>query len=233
MKNRRVRQLYELSSVSKLALIKLIGRTRDMSQASETMRKSPTQARAEHTVDAILEAAAQILQSDGEERLNTNRIAERAGFSIGTLYQYFADKEAIIAALAERERDKVLATIVKALNTIEPGDFENVVREIVRTLVGSFAKRRRARKIIMMTMLKRWQFAPEKQGTGVIEQMMVESAGRQHNSGTRPMTPAAAFVLTRAFMGAIRAAVLENSPHLETQEFEDELVHLVLQFHKG
>jgi AcrR family transcriptional regulator len=200
-----------------------------MSQVSENMRKSPTQARAEHTVDAILEAAAQILQSDGEEKLNTNRIAARAGFSIGTLYQYFADKEAIIAALAERERDRMLATIVKALNNIEPGDLENGVRGIVRTLVGS--KRPRTRKIIMMTMMRRWQFAPDRFGTGVIEQMIVESAGRELGGG-RAMTPAAAFVLTRAFMGAIRAAVLENSPHLESKAFEDELVHLVLQFHR-
>jgi AcrR family transcriptional regulator len=195
------------------------------------MRKSPTQARAEHTVDAILEAAAQILQSDGEEKLNTNRIAERAGFSIGTLYQYFADKEAIIAALAERERDKVLATVVKALSSVESADSQSVIREIVRTMIGSFSKRKRARRIIMMTMLKRWQFAPDRQqGTGVIEQMIVESGGRSGHG--RVMSPAAAFVLTRAFMGAIRAAVLENSPYLETQDFEDEMVHLVLQFGK-
>jgi len=194
------------------------------------MRKSPTQARAEHTVDAILEAAAQILQSDGEEKLNTNRIAERAGFSIGTLYQYFADKEAIIAALAERERDKVLASIVKAMSSVESDDAEKVTREIVRTMIGSFAKRKRARRIIMMTMLKRWQFAPDKQqGTSVIEDLIVAGGRRGHG---RVMSPAAAFVLTRAFMGAIRAAVLENSPHLETQEFEDELVHLVMQFGK-
>ena len=81
----------------------------------------------------------------------------------------------------------------------------------------------------MMTMLKRWQFAPDKQGTGVIERMIVESGDRGHG---RVMSPAAAFVLTRAFMGAIRAAVLENSPYLETPEFEDEMVHLVLQFGK-
>ena len=196
------------------------------------MRKSPTQARAEHTVDAILEAAAQILQSDGEEKLNTNRIAERAGFSIGTLYQYFADKEAIIAALAERERDKVLATIVKALSSVESDDADKVTREIVRTLIGSFAKRKRARRIIMMTMLKRWQFAPDKQGTSVIEKMLVEGGRSGHNSGQRIITPAAAFVITRAFMGAIRAAVLENSPFLEAPEFEDELVHLVMQFNR-
>jgi hypothetical protein len=44
------------------------------------------------------------------------------------------------------------------------------------------------------------------------------------------MTPISAFVLTRALMGAIRAAVIENSPHLESQEFEDELVRLCLLF---
>ena len=92
-----------------------------------------------------------------------------------------------------------------------------MIREIVRTMIGSFSKRKRARRIIMMTMLKRWQFAPDKQqGTGVIEQMIVESGGRGHG---RVMSPAAAFVLTRAFMGAIRAAVLENSPYLETPGF--------------
>ena len=80
------------------------------------MRKSPTQARAAQTVDAIVEAAIQILQSDGEERLTTNRIAERAGVSIGSLYQYFADKEAIVEAVAERERDRVVSSILKSLS---------------------------------------------------------------------------------------------------------------------
>ncbi len=97
-----------------------------MPQASETMRKSPTQVRAAQTVDAIVEAATQILQSDGEERLTTNRIAERAGVSIGSLYQYFSDKEAIVEAIAERERDKIVASIVKSLNEVDPADFENV-----------------------------------------------------------------------------------------------------------
>src|SRR5687767_15461454 len=117
-------------------------------QRTETMRKSPTQARAAQTVDAIVEAATQILQSDGEERLTTNRIAERAGVSIGSLYQYFADKEAIVEAIAERERNKVVSAIVKSLSDVDPGDFENVVREVVRTLVNAFARRRRARRII-------------------------------------------------------------------------------------
>lgn len=193
------------------------------------MRKSPTQARAAQTVDAIVEAATQILQSDGEERLTTNRIAERAGVSIGSLYQYFADKEAIVEAIAERERSKIVAAIVKSLSDVEPADFENAVREVVRTLVGAFARRRRARRIVLMTMLRRWQDAPDK-GAEEVAQFLVSAATRTKPADGRAMTPVAAFVLTRAMAGAIRAAVMENSPHLETREFEDELVRLGLLF---
>ncbi len=201
-----------------------------MPQASETMRKSPTQVRAAQTVDAIVEAATQILQSAGEESLTTNRIAERAGVSIGSLYQYFSDKEAIVQAIAERERDKIVAIIVKSLNEVDRADPENVLREVVRTLVGAFARRRRARRIVLMTMLRRWQDAPEKHGADEVARFLVEAASRKNKPDLRPMTPIAAFVLTRAMMGAIRAAVIENSPYLETREFEDELVRLCLLF---
>jgi len=65
---------------------------------TEKKRRNPKQARAQATVGAVLEAAFQILEEDGEARLTTNLIAERAGVSIGTLYQYFEDREAILAA---------------------------------------------------------------------------------------------------------------------------------------
>jgi AcrR family transcriptional regulator len=193
------------------------------------MRKSPTQARAAQTVDAIVEAAIQILQSDGEERLTTNRIAERAGVSIGSLYQYFADKEAIVEAVAERERDKVVTTILKSLSAVRADDFEGVTREVVRTMVGAFARRRRARRIVLMTMLRRWQDTPDR-GADEVARFLVDAAVRTKTEDERPMTPISAFVLTRALTGVIRTAVLENSPHLETQEFEDELVHLCQSF---
>ena len=195
------------------------------------MRKSPTQARAAQTVDAIVEAAIQILQSDGEERLTTNRIAERAGVSIGSLYQYFADKEAIVEAVAERERDRVVATILKSLSEVKSDDFESVTREVIRTMVGAFARRRRARRIVLMTMLRRWQDTPDK-GADEVARFLVDAAVRTKAKvkDGRPVTPVSAYVLTRALTGVIRTAVLENSPYLETQEFEDELVHLCHSF---
>jgi AcrR family transcriptional regulator len=66
-------------------------------------RRRPRQARSRATWEAILEAASQILERRGPAALTTNAVAERAGVSIGTLYQYFADKRAILVAAAQRE----------------------------------------------------------------------------------------------------------------------------------
>ncbi len=66
-------------------------------------RRRPRQARSRATWEAIVEAASQILERRGPAALNTNAVAERAGVSIGTLYQYFADKRAILLAVAHRE----------------------------------------------------------------------------------------------------------------------------------
>ena len=62
---------------------------------TEKKRRNPKQARAQATVDAILEATFHILETDGLAQLTTNGIAERAGVSIGTLYQYFSDRDEI------------------------------------------------------------------------------------------------------------------------------------------
>ena len=72
-------------------------------------RKTPVQGRSKATCDAVLEAAARILVEEGRSALTTNRIAERAGVSVGSLYQYFPGKEAIVAELIrEMRRDMVV-----------------------------------------------------------------------------------------------------------------------------
>lgn len=74
-----------------------------MASAMTSQRKIPQQARSHALVEAILDAAAQILQKHGRRAATTNAIAGRAGVSIGSLYQYFPNGEAIVVALAERE----------------------------------------------------------------------------------------------------------------------------------
>ncbi|MBN9531451.1 MAG: TetR/AcrR family transcriptional regulator [Alphaproteobacteria bacterium] len=83
-------------------------------QAATIPRKLPRQARAAATMEAILEGAAHILRRDGLGGFTTNHIAERAGVSIGSLYQYFPGKEAILAELIRRKR----AALLGAFQTI-------------------------------------------------------------------------------------------------------------------
>lgn len=65
-------------------------------------RKTPVQARSEATVAAIFAATIQVLLSDGERRLTTTRVAERAGVSVGTMYQYFPHKQALLYAVVQQ-----------------------------------------------------------------------------------------------------------------------------------
>ncbi|MCF4165940.1 TetR/AcrR family transcriptional regulator [Zavarzinia compransoris] len=73
------------------------------------MKKRPGQGRSRATVEAVLEATAQLLAETGYGALTTNHIAERAGVSIGSVYQYFPGKEAVVAQVVERVVDDVLA----------------------------------------------------------------------------------------------------------------------------
>lgn len=77
-------------------------------------RKQPVQVRSLATVDAIFEATVQVLLRDGARKLTTRRIAERAGVSIGTLYQYFPGKEALLYALISRQLDLAASSVEQA-----------------------------------------------------------------------------------------------------------------------
>ena len=85
-------------------------------------RKQARQARARATQEAIVEAAARILEEDGLSALTTNRIAERAGVSIGSLYQYFPDKQSVIAHLLRRER----AALLEEVTAVSLGRYDPV-----------------------------------------------------------------------------------------------------------
>ncbi len=79
------------------------------------MRKQPSQARSKATVDAIVEAAARILGDQGWAGFTTNKVAEAAGVSIGSYYQYFPDKHSLIDAIRDRHLADCLAVLQRAV----------------------------------------------------------------------------------------------------------------------
>src|ERR1700730_8879317 len=93
---------------------KALIRSSHLPQRSQTVlepRKSPVQARSAASVDAILEATIQVLLNVGKERLTTTRVALRAGVSVGTLYQYFPNKGALLQAGLKRHMAEVMDAV--------------------------------------------------------------------------------------------------------------------------
>ena len=104
-------------------------------------RKTPTQPRSQQTVAAMLEAAAQVLERDGLEGFNTNAVAERAGVSIGSLYQYFPGKDALTLALMRREDERFDAEA--ALSLSQPNG-----PEALRCFIGACVRQQLQRPVL-------------------------------------------------------------------------------------
>jgi AcrR family transcriptional regulator len=101
-------------------------------------RKTPAQSRAAATVHAILEGAATILERQGFDGYTTNEIAARAGVSIGSLYQYFPNKDAVTIALIEREMVGMVDEVVAALALTPP---RRALQETIRAAVRNQVRR--------------------------------------------------------------------------------------------
>jgi AcrR family transcriptional regulator len=99
------------------------------------MRKAPRQARSIATVEAIIEAGARVLSELGWAGFSTNKVAEAAGVSIGSLYQYFPDKLALVEAIRRRHFDQVLSVIREAAADRKP--LRQFARELVRGMIAA------------------------------------------------------------------------------------------------
>ena len=98
-------------------------------------RKAASQQRSRATVDALVEATARVLVDEGYERASTNRIAAVAGVSIGSLYQYFPSKEALVAAVAERHRQQLSQVALGAVLKVAERPVEVGAREMVAAAI--------------------------------------------------------------------------------------------------
>ena len=98
-------------------------------------RKNASQERSRATVDALIEATARILVKEGFDKASTNHIAETAGVSVGSLYQYFPSKEALVAAVMERHSRELMETVRGAVAEAVALPVEPAVRKLVATAI--------------------------------------------------------------------------------------------------
>jgi AcrR family transcriptional regulator len=98
-------------------------------------RKKASQDRSRALVDTLVEATARILVKEGFDKASTNRIAEKAGVSVGSLYQYFPGKEALVAAVMERHNKELMKVVRGALAEVATLPTEQAVRKLVATAI--------------------------------------------------------------------------------------------------
>lgn len=115
-----------------------------------TPRKTPRQARSAVTLDAIFEAAIQVLLADGPGRLTTTRVAQRAGVSIGTLYQYLPNKQALLYAVTARYLDVVAAIMEQACQAQHGAPIGRMAEVLVETFWHAATTRCQATRAVYL-----------------------------------------------------------------------------------
>jgi AcrR family transcriptional regulator len=192
-------------------------------------RKQPRQARALVTVEAILTAAAQVFQRLGYAAGTTDRIAERAGVSVGSLYQYFPNKDAILVALAERHIDAGFEQLRSLMAEVRsaPGDLQTVLRRFVEAMVALHAGEPRLHRVLfeeapLPAGLRRGLERREQAFAGEIRGLL------ETLPGVCVRDPAlAAHLLVQTVEGLVHGFVLHPPPEVDADAFVDEVVHML------
>jgi|SRR5580658_1963034 AcrR family transcriptional regulator len=201
----------------------------------QVKRRLPTQDRAQRTQLLIFEAALKLLELEGLENFNTNRLAELSGFSVGTIYQYFEDKHAILSALAQHEQQRAMQEVRRLLLSdlaeLPSDDRSPRVRAVVRAILHTFGSRHRAHKVLLDIALQGADHDdPEGAALTPLATLLTSGAIASRSGVTLTLSETDAFVLTQAVMGPIRSALLRNVRLFRKPQFEDSLVDLIDAF---
>jgi AcrR family transcriptional regulator len=167
-------------------------------------RKQPRQARAQATVDAIFEATIQVLLAEGLQRLTTIKVAERSGVSVGTLYQYYPHKQALLFAVLERHLERIGATVRAAAEAVHGTPLATMVPALVEAFVRAKTERvdeARALYVVAGELDTRELVrAVEKRSRATLEAMLATAADARFDDLSM-----AAFVFHAALVGPTRA----------------------------
>ena len=197
-------------------------------------RKYASQARSRATVDALVQATARILVREGFDRASTNHVAEVAGVSIGSLYQYFPSKEALVAAVIDRHNRHIMEVVRGALAEVAEQPIEQAVPKLVATAIEAHRIDPRLHRVL----------AEQIPRTGRLKH--IEAFNREYYALVRSYLEAhsdelrsvdlglAAFVCVTAIEALAHTAVLHRSDMLSDDEpvgtLGDEVTRLVVRY---
>lgn len=193
-------------------------------------RKVPKQDRSKVTVETILEATARVLAREGYERATTNRIAEVSGYGVGSLYDYFPNKESLVAALIERHAEEMVAAVESNLRVSADSPLSETMRAWVESGVRAHSQNPGLQNVLVEQVSR----VGDPGRIGEFEKRiarLVKSYLECHAEEIGPQDLAlASFVVAQAVLSLTHKAVVERPESLEDGRLVDEITTLVLGY---
>jgi AcrR family transcriptional regulator len=195
---------------------------------STAKRRVPRQKRAAERVERILAAACELLAESGYDRLTTNHVAERAEVPVGSVYQYFSNKEGLLIEICDRHTERVVTLLDEKIAGLGAGPIPPAVRTFVREMLELHAEDPALHQVIYAN-------APlledKVRDLGGEAAMRVSAWLSLHEARVRPSDlDLAGFLLARAVEAITHVAVRERPEELSTGALEDEIVALILGY---
>ncbi|MEQ9321666.1 MAG: TetR/AcrR family transcriptional regulator [Polyangiaceae bacterium] len=191
------------------------------------LAKVPRQRRSVETVHTILDAAKRVLEREGLMAFNTNRVAEVAGISVGSLYQYFPNKDALLLGVMERGLAMTDDIVRETMTRVQPHDFEEGLREVLRALIQHLTPRR----ALLREVLAGTPLLAETGFLSVVEGGVRDLLARlEAAQGRPPFSPSASFVAVNSLAFVLFKWITDPPPHVDEEAFVAAAVQLVVAF---
>ncbi len=194
------------------------------------MRRKPSQERSKQVVEALLEATGQIIAERGLAQASTNHIARRAGVSIGSLYQYFANKDELLAALFDKLVDDLGHAVDRGVPLLLEADLPTIVRGLLQ---AGFAFLRTNEKLYL-ELARNWDQQSSQRVLRSLERHMQEVfrlyALRHYRELQIDNLPVAVFVTTNSTVFTIMRYLSLPQPPCSREQLLEELTVMAAQY---
>ena len=201
--------------------------------AIKSARKPPQQSRSKVTVSTILDATVRVLDQEGAEAATTTRIAEVAGVSVGTLYQYFGNRDAILEALQTREFERATQMMQRVLSNPDHASDRNVARSVIEELLRMY---RAAPALHRILALEGMRVTPTERVLAFDIQIVNAIKAFLQLAGSRirrKHVDGAAFVVYQSVRASMLAYLLENPSGVDDAALVEELTDLIVIYLTG
>ena len=199
-------------------------------QTRTTPRKRPRQARSKATVDTILEATTRVLVKQGFDGLSTNAVAGAAGVSIGSLYQYFPNKEALVLALIERHMEEMNTAILAELTRVAKLPLAEAARCVVELTIRAHAVDPELHRVLTEQVPRIGKLARLREMDEICHRMVAGLLAARRDEIAIRDPDLAAFILVSTIESVVHRAALLYPQRLRDPRLVDETTLLVTRY---